>query len=46
MNVQGTIWNMDDDCIYTPVKESNEPENYIFIKTSSIFNPLGFLGFF
>ena len=26
MKLLGTIWNMDDDCIYTPVKESYEPE--------------------
>ena len=26
MNVLGTIWNINDNCIYTPVKESYEPE--------------------
>ena len=26
MKVLDTIWNMDDNCIYAPVKESYEPE--------------------
>ena len=28
MKVLGIIWNMNDDCIYTPVKESYEPETF------------------
>ena len=46
MKVLGTIWNMNDDCIYTPVKESYEPElstkRQILKRTASIFDPLGF----
>ena len=46
MKVLGTIWNMNDDCIYTPVKESYESEIFtkrqILKKTASIFDPLGF----
>ena len=46
MKVLGTIWNMNEDCIYTPVKESYESEIFtkrqILKKTASIFDPLGF----
>ena len=46
MNVLGIIWNMNDDCIYTPVKESYKPEIFtnrqILKRYASIFDPLGF----
>ena len=46
MKVLGTTWNMDDNCIYTPVKESYEPEistkRQISKRIISIFDPLGF----
>ena len=46
MKVLGIIWNMNDNCIYTPVKESYEPETstktQILKRTASIFDPLGF----
>ena len=46
MKVLGIIWNMNDDCIYAPVKESQEPEiftkRHILRRTASIFDPLGF----
>ena len=46
MKVLGTIWNMNDDCIYTPVKESYDSEistkRQILKRTASIFDPLGF----
>ena len=45
MKVLGTTWNMDDHCIYAPVKESYEPEistkRHILKRTASIFDPLG-----
>ena len=41
-----TIWNMNDDCIYTPVKEPYEPEistkRQISKRTASIFDSSGF----
>ena len=47
MKVLGTTWNMGDDCIYTPIKESYVPEistkRQILNRTASIFDPLGFL---
>ena len=46
MKVLGKTWNMDDDCIYAPVKESYEPEistkRKILKRIASIFDPLGF----
>ena len=46
MKVLGIIWNMNNNCIYTPVKESYEPETFtktqILKRTASIFDPLGF----
>ena len=46
IKVLGTTWNMDDDCIYTSIKESYEPEistkRQILKRTTSIFDPLGF----
>ena len=38
MKVLDTIWNMDDNCIYAPVKESYEPE----VSKETDFDPLGF----
>ena len=47
MKVLNIIWNMNDYCIYAPVKESYEPEistkRQILKRTASIFDPLGFL---
>ena len=47
MKVLNIIWNMNYYCIYTPVKESYEPEistkRQILKRTASIFEPLGFL---
>ena len=47
MKVLNIIWNMNDYCIYTPVKESHEPEistkRQILKRTASIFETLGFL---
>ena len=44
--VLSTTWNMDDNCVYTPVKESYEPEisskRQIVKRIASIFDPLGF----
>ena len=46
MKVLGIIWNMNNNCIYTPVKESYEPETFtktqILKRTASILDPLGF----
>ena len=46
IKVLGTTWNMDDDCIYTSIKESYEPKistkRQILKRTTSIFDPLGF----
>ena len=51
MKVLSTTWNMDDNCIYTPVKESNEPEIYtktdfekncFYIWPIKIFQPIIF----
>ena len=43
MKVLGTTWNMDADCIYTPVKESCDPKistkKQILKRTASIFDP-------
>ena len=46
MKVLSTTWNMDDDCIYTSVKKSYEPEisakRQILKRTASIFDLLVF----
>ena len=46
MKVLGLIWNMYDDNVHIPIKESDELETYtkrhILKKTASVFDPLGF----
>ena len=51
MKVLGTTWNMDDHCIYAPVKESYEPEistkrhilrEYFYIRPIRVFQPISF----